>query len=152
MKGVTSKVCCTELVIFVATKRSFCQVIFKLFLSDFFLLYFSLSWTWSLAGCCLPSFLVFLQRRRQRQISRLVSVDSVFPRSTSMWLWLIFFTLCSYNRISFLTACQCIIFSSELELPNRDKTHINMSLEVLDILKVIKWVFRLKYIFCTVTF
>ena len=123
---------------------------FQTFSFRFFLLYFSLSWTWSLAGCCLPSFLVFLQRRRQRQISRLVLVDSVFPRSISMWLWLIFFTLCSYNRISFLTVCQCIIFSSELELPNRDKTHINMSLEVLDILKVTiiyniyhrKWVFK----------
>ena len=39
--------------------------------------------------------------------------------------------------VKYLISSNVISFSSELELPNRDKTHINMSLEVLDILKVI---------------
>ena len=56
-------------------------------------------------------------------------VDSVFLKITSK----------SDGAISSLMDHETCI--SELELPNRDKTHINMSLEVLDILKVsLNWV------------
>ena len=61
-------------------------------------------------------------------ISRLVLVDFVFLKITSR---LIQEFLVGEILPMFFS------FFSELELPNRDKTHINMSLEVLDILKVI---------------
>ena len=61
-------------------------------------------------------------------ISRLVSVDFVFLKITSRLI-----QECLVGEI----VPMFFSYFSELELPNRDKTHINMSLEVLDILKVI---------------
>ena len=66
-------------------------------------------------------------------ISRLVSVDFVFRKITSRIIRVFSWSNILIEQIILMF----FPFSSELELPNRDKTHINMSLEVLDILKVI---------------
>ena len=65
----------------------FVKLFSNFFFQIFFLLYFSLSWSWSfVCYCSLPAFLLFRPSwkiLKAKVISRLVSVDFVFLKITS---------------------------------------------------------------------